>query len=115
MLPGEYVLRDTRKASRWAGICPQDLPGASAPTFMVYSLRDAQEANLDRIQIIKGWVEDGETVFTALGLARRHGQRWPRLAPIVVKQRPQHMVPYRPARALEALAHESLRDCAQLT
>jgi len=36
--------------------------GAGAPTFMVYSLRDAQGANLDRIQIIKGWLaEDGET------------------------------------------------------
>jgi hypothetical protein len=36
--------------------------GASAPTFMVYSLRDAQGANLDRIQIIKGWLgADGET------------------------------------------------------
>ncbi len=33
--------------------------GASAPTFMVYSLRDAQGANLDRIQIIKGWLGDG--------------------------------------------------------
>jgi len=43
-----------------------DLParpsGASAPKFMVYSLRDAQGANLDRIQIIKGWLgADGET------------------------------------------------------
>ncbi len=33
--------------------------GASAPTFMVYSLRDAQGANLDRIQIVKGWLGDG--------------------------------------------------------
>ncbi len=29
---------------------------------MVYSLRDAQGANLDRIQIIKGWLENGETM-----------------------------------------------------
>ena len=36
--------------------------GASAPTFMVYSLRDAGGANLDRIQIVKGWLgDDGET------------------------------------------------------
>ena len=36
--------------------------GAGAPTFMVYSLRDVQGANLDRIQIIKGWLgDDGET------------------------------------------------------
>ncbi|MBT8428533.1 MAG: DUF3604 domain-containing protein [Gammaproteobacteria bacterium] len=36
--------------------------GASAPTFMVYALRDPIGANLDRIQIVKGWMtDDGET------------------------------------------------------
>jgi hypothetical protein len=35
--------------------------GASAPAFMVYALRDPQGANLDRIQIVKGWLENGET------------------------------------------------------
>jgi hypothetical protein len=35
---------------------------ASAPTFMVYALRDVIGANLDRIQIIKGWLDaDGST------------------------------------------------------
>jgi hypothetical protein len=42
-----------------------DLPGRAddgAPTFMVYALRDPIGANLDRIQIVKGWLdEDGET------------------------------------------------------
>ena len=32
-------------------------PGDSSPSFMVYALRDAIGGNLDRIQIIKGWLD----------------------------------------------------------
>jgi hypothetical protein len=37
-------------------------PKGKAPTFMIRALRDPDNANLDRIQIIKGWLKDnGET------------------------------------------------------
>ena len=37
-------------------------PQGKAPTFMAYALRDPIGANLDRIQIVKGWLDaDGKT------------------------------------------------------
>ncbi len=40
-----------------------DLPaGEGAPSFLVYALRDPMGANLDRVQIVKGWLQaDGST------------------------------------------------------
>ena len=37
--------------------------GAGAPTFLVGAMKDAYSGNLDRIQIIKGWMDDsGDTI-----------------------------------------------------
>jgi len=39
-----------------------DAPNGKAPNFMIRALRDADGANLDRVQVIKGWLDaKGET------------------------------------------------------
>ncbi len=39
-----------------------DAPDGAAPSFMIRALRDPDNANLDRVQVIKGWLDDdGET------------------------------------------------------
>ncbi len=35
-----------------------DAPSGRAPNFMIRALRDPDNANLDRIQIVKGWLDD---------------------------------------------------------
>ena len=49
--------------------------GAVAPTFMVAALRDPIGANLDRIQIVKGWLnEDGTTSEAVYDVASSDGR-----------------------------------------
>jgi hypothetical protein len=51
-------------------------PGDTAPTFMVYALRDPIGGNLDRIQIIKGWLdEDDETHESVYDVAVSDGRK----------------------------------------
>ena len=39
-----------------------ELPGAKykSPTFIVWAVKDPDDANLDRIQIVKGWTRNGQ-------------------------------------------------------
>jgi hypothetical protein len=50
--------------------------GSSAPTFMVYALRDVIGGNLDRIQIIKGWLDkNGKTHERVYDVAVSDGRK----------------------------------------
>ena len=50
--------------------------GANAPSFMVYALRDPIGANLDRVQIIKGWLDsEGKTHEKVYDVAWSDGRK----------------------------------------
>ena len=51
-------------------------PGDGAPTFMVQALKDPMGANLDRMQIVKGWLQDnGETAERVYDVALSDGRQ----------------------------------------
>ncbi|MEH6611073.1 MAG: DUF3604 domain-containing protein [Halioglobus sp.] len=51
-------------------------PGSSAPRFMVQALKDPDGANLDRVQIVKGWLEaSGKTRETVYHVALSDGRQ----------------------------------------
>jgi hypothetical protein len=71
------------------GDLPENTGGAQAPTLMVFALRDPMGANLDRIQIVKGWRHGGEThekVYDVAWAGKEAGTRKPgadgRLPPV---------------------------------
>jgi hypothetical protein len=51
-------------------------PDGKAPSFLVYALRDPMGANLDRIQIIKGWLDaDGKPQEKVYDVAWSDGRK----------------------------------------
>ena len=51
-------------------------PAGKAPIFMIRALRDADGANLDRIQVIKGWLDNNdETNEQVYNVAVSDGRR----------------------------------------
>jgi hypothetical protein len=53
------ALRGYAKGVPMGAELPPRPEGAAAPAFLVWALKDAVGANLDRIQIVKGWLDDG--------------------------------------------------------
>jgi hypothetical protein len=52
-----------------------DLPGSGdeAPTFLLWAAKDADGAALQRLQIVKGWIEDGEAREAVIDVACSDG------------------------------------------
>jgi Protein of unknown function (DUF3604) len=57
----EPVFAGYEKGVPMGGDLPAKPGGNKAPSFMVYALRDAIGANLDRIQMVKGWHDGKQT------------------------------------------------------
>jgi hypothetical protein len=54
----------------------KNAPRGKAPTFMIRTLRDPDNANLDRIQVIKGWLgANGETQERIYDVAVSDGRK----------------------------------------
>ncbi|SHG11700.1 Protein of unknown function [Microbulbifer donghaiensis] len=74
--------RDWVKAAYQDGVpMGGDLPSAkaTAPTFVVWAVKDPTAGNLDRIQIVKGWSQHGqsfEKVFDVAWSGDRKPDRW---------------------------------------
>jgi hypothetical protein len=65
-----------------------DLPPlkGTAPTFVVWAVKDPTSGNLDRIQIIKGWTKDGqsfEKIFDVAWAGDRKPDKWSGRVPAI--------------------------------
>jgi hypothetical protein len=58
----------------------------TAPTFVVWAVKDPSSANLDRIQIIKGWTKNGqsfEKIFDVAWSGDRKADKWTGRVPAI--------------------------------
>jgi hypothetical protein len=70
-----------------ADLPPQPSGGkGTAPTFVVWAVKDPTSANLDRIQIIKGWTQNGqsfEKIYDVAWSGDRQPDKWTRRVPAI--------------------------------
>src|SRR5271157_4746742 len=91
--------KDSLKAKDWvhqsyANGVPMggDLPAmpqggkGTAPTFVIWAVKDPSSANLDRIQIVKGWTKNGqsfEKIFDVVWSGDRKPDKWTGRVPAI--------------------------------
>lgn len=76
LLAADYAARGYDKGVPMGGDLSRDGNGDEAPRFMVMAVKEPEGANLDRIQIIKGWLDDaGETHEKIYDVALSDGRR----------------------------------------
>ena len=80
-LPADLVKRKDWVASAYHSAVSMggDLPAkpaqAAAPTFAIWAVKDPNGANLDRVQVIKLWRENGEHVEKVFDVALSNGRK----------------------------------------
>jgi len=66
-VPMGDVLAHTKQKEN-TNVAPED-----APEFLIWALKDAKSSNLQRVQMIKGWVENGESKESVFDIACADG------------------------------------------
>ena len=70
-----------------ADIAPMPSGGkGTAPSFVVWAVKDPTSANLDRVQIIKGWTQNGqsfEKIYDVAWAGDRQPDKWTRRVPAI--------------------------------
>ncbi len=71
-----------------ADLAPMPTAGkGTAPTFMVWAVKDPTSGNLDRVQIIKGWTQNGqsfEKIFDVAWAGDRKPDKWSGRVPAIL-------------------------------
>ncbi|NRA09495.1 MAG: DUF3604 domain-containing protein [Myxococcales bacterium] len=73
-LGDEMVQRGYAKGVPMGGELVGSVPG-KAPTLLAHALRDPREAPLERLQVIKGWIEDGSAKEKVFDIACANAER----------------------------------------
>jgi hypothetical protein len=71
----DWVSRGYSRGVPMGGDLPSMPAEATAPSFMVWALKDPESGNLDRVQIIKGWYQGGFPYEKVYEVAWSDGRR----------------------------------------